>query len=425
MLFRKKLQNIFLIKVVLGLLFVVSFCFAQGTWTHKEPIPTARIFAGSCELDGKIYVIGGAQDNNSSLSTLEVYDPVANTWDTTKANMPTTRAELCVAAVSGKIFAIGGAPAHNSGPALGVVEEYDPSTDSWLSKTSIPTPRKGAACGVINNKIYVAGGATSNWVMSNKLEIYDAVADTWTVGENLNTPIYASQGAVLNDTFFVIGGLIGSPWIGQKTVQKYDPFTDNWTNGTNLINERCAHTSNVVNDTIYVIGGDRQHPIVENVERYNPFNQSWKVIDPTPHGMVCHTSCVYDNEIFIFSGSTTYLFPQPTLTDSVYSYVPPTDTTSIELLENLTPTNFRLTQNYPNPFNPSTTIEFSIPKVEFVTLKIYNLLGQKVTTLVSDKLTPGKYKYTWDASHLASGVYIYKIQTDNGFTKTKKLLLIK
>jgi len=89
------------------------------------------------------------------------------------------------------------------------------------------------------------------------------------------------------------------------------------------------------------------------------------------------------------------------------------------------PNDFHLLQNYPNPFNPSTTIEFSIPKTEHVTLIIYNLLGQEVTTLVSDKLTPGEYKYTWDASHLASGVYIYKIQTDNGFTKTKKLLLIK
>jgi len=93
-------------------------------------------------------------------------------------------------------------------------------------------------------------------------------------------------------------------------------------------------------------------------------------------------------------------------------------------LDNL-PKIFSLKQNYPNPFNPSTTIEFSIPKVEYVNLIVYNLLGQEVTTLVSEKLTPGEYKYTWDASHLASGVYIYKIQTDNGFTKTKKLLLIK
>ena len=89
------------------------------------------------------------------------------------------------------------------------------------------------------------------------------------------------------------------------------------------------------------------------------------------------------------------------------------------------PKGFVLNQNYPNPFNPSTAIEFSIPKTEFVTLKIYNLLGQEVTTLVSEKLTPGNYKCEWDACGFASGVYIYKITTDNGFEKSKKLVLIR
>ncbi|MFC2089008.1 T9SS type A sorting domain-containing protein, partial [Calditrichota bacterium] len=88
------------------------------------------------------------------------------------------------------------------------------------------------------------------------------------------------------------------------------------------------------------------------------------------------------------------------------------------------PSAFILSQNYPNPFNPSTNIEISIPKTEFVTLKIYNLLGQEVATLVSDKLTPGNFKYTWDASGFASGVYYYKIQT-NEYVETRKLLLIK
>ncbi len=86
--------------------------------------------------------------------------------------------------------------------------------------------------------------------------------------------------------------------------------------------------------------------------------------------------------------------------------------------------DYRLEQNYPNPFNPSTTIEFSIHISEFVTLKIYNLLGQEVTTLVSDKLTAGTYKYDWDAAALASGIYYYSLETGT-FAKTKKLLFIK
>ena len=85
---------------------------------------------------------------------------------------------------------------------------------------------------------------------------------------------------------------------------------------------------------------------------------------------------------------------------------------------------FKLEQNYPNPFNQITNIQFSIPRVEFVTLKIYNMLGQEITTLVSDQLNSGTYNFTWDASNFASGVYVYKIETDD-FVQSKKLILIK
>lgn len=88
------------------------------------------------------------------------------------------------------------------------------------------------------------------------------------------------------------------------------------------------------------------------------------------------------------------------------------------------PNQFVLYQNYPNPFNPRTNIQFSIPKTEIVTLKIYNLLGQEVATLVSNKLNPGNYTYTWDASGFASGVYLYKIEAGS-FVESKKLLLLK
>jgi len=88
------------------------------------------------------------------------------------------------------------------------------------------------------------------------------------------------------------------------------------------------------------------------------------------------------------------------------------------------PKKYFLSQNYPNPFNPKTTIEFSIPKSEFVTLKIYNLLGQEVALLVSDKLKTGNYKYTWDAGSLSSGVYFYELKAGN-YVKSQKMILLK
>ena len=95
-----------------------------------------------------------------------------------------------------------------------------------------------------------------------------------------------------------------------------------------------------------------------------------------------------------------------------------------EVSDIVLPGHYVLRQNYPNPFNPSTTIEFSLPKTEFVTLKIYNLLGQEVEELVAKRLTPGNYTYSWNAGLLSSGVYIYRIQA-GAFQEVRKMIYLK
>ena len=88
------------------------------------------------------------------------------------------------------------------------------------------------------------------------------------------------------------------------------------------------------------------------------------------------------------------------------------------------PFEYSLHQNFPNPFNPTTNIQFTIPKTEFVSLKIYNLLGQEISTLFSEKLKSGTYQYTLDASSLASGVYLYHLQAGE-YVETKKMILLQ
>lgn len=88
------------------------------------------------------------------------------------------------------------------------------------------------------------------------------------------------------------------------------------------------------------------------------------------------------------------------------------------------PSEFALNQNYPNPFNPSTVITFSLAKESNVTLNVYNIIGQKVATLVNKRMGSGNYEYKFDASNLGSGVYIYRLETDN-FSVAKKMMLIK
>ena len=93
------------------------------------------------------------------------------------------------------------------------------------------------------------------------------------------------------------------------------------------------------------------------------------------------------------------------------------------------PTKFDLSQNYPNPFNPSTTIKFSVPKATVVILKIYNMIGQEVATLVNEQKEIGFYSLTWNGKNnfntqVASGVYIYRIVAGD-FVSVKKMNLLK
>ena len=85
---------------------------------------------------------------------------------------------------------------------------------------------------------------------------------------------------------------------------------------------------------------------------------------------------------------------------------------------------FDLSQNYPNPFNPTTTIKYQIPELSFVTLKIYDVLGSEVATLINEEKPVGSYDVEWVAAGLPSGIYFYRIQTGN-FIETKKMLLLK
>lgn len=99
-------------------------------------------------------------------------------------------------------------------------------------------------------------------------------------------------------------------------------------------------------------------------------------------------------------------------------------TTDVTEYEQIIPTEFTLFQNFPNPFNPSTTIKYNLPQSGNVTLKIYDLLGSEVTTLIDEEKLAGSYESNFDGSELSSGTYFYSLQSGD-FIDTKKMILIK
>jgi hypothetical protein len=131
-------------------------------------------------------------------------------------------------------------------------------------------------------------------------------------------------------------------------------------------------------------------------------------------GLQCKTVCA-------LAVTGTYLFAGTY--DGVWSR-PISELVSIKSLVRELPTQFTLNQNYPNPFNPSTTIQFELPRTSQVNLTVFDILGREVSVLVNARRNAGIYEVNCDGSHLASGVYFYRLQAGD-FVASKKMLVLK
>ena len=134
------------------------------------------------------------------------------------------------------------------------------------------------------------------------------------------------------------------------------------------------------------------------------------ITTPTPQDL---------NSIHSFTGTNGWAVGN--LGVIISNYTPPTN---VENENNIAPNSLLLEQNYPNPFNPSTKISFTLLAREFVTLKVFNVLGSEVAILVNDNMEAGLHEITFNASGLNSGVYFYAISTKN-FTSIRKMILLK
>ncbi len=274
-------QRILKVMVVAGILGIASTSYAaKGTWTRKADMPTARICSYTGVVDGKIYAIGGGQNiTGGYLSTVEMYDPTTDTW-IQKADMPTARNGHAVSVVNGKIYAIGGEPSAQA--SIPTVEEYDPTTDTWTQKADMPTRRTFLCAAAVNGKIYAIGGviagepADPDWD-TRHVEEYDPTTDTWIRKADMLTARSNAAACAVDGKIYVIGGVIGNLHNAPiSTVEEYDPATDTWTRKANMPTARMALSASVVDGKIYAIGGGIWNgPIFSTVEKYDPTTDTW------------------------------------------------------------------------------------------------------------------------------------------------------
>ncbi len=280
----------------------------------------AKIFA----IGGRV-LLERDEFGDTELSTVEMYDPETDTWER-KANMPTARSGVSVSVVDGKIYAIGGETIKkiayhkswtNETKELPTVEMYDPVTDTWTQKADMPTPRKTKTC-VVDGKIYAIGGSgfdlTSNnhWQLAT-VEVYDPTTDAWAKAKSMNHTRYDAALSVVNGEIYAMGGT-GWPLIEDQSnsylssVEVFNPETHRWQERTEMIAPKAGHAASVTDGKIYVTGGylwkDKEFKHLSTIEIYDPTTDRWTQEPDMLMGKSGHASEVIDGQIYIFGGNS-------------------------------------------------------------------------------------------------------------------------
>jgi hypothetical protein len=259
-----------------------------GAWANGSSMPTARVGAAAAEVNGQLYVISGT-DGSTVINSVDVYNPVTGTWANPSPvpAIATGRAFARAIALGGQLYVIGGCTVADCSNITGTVEVYDPNANSWSAKASMPsgTERYDAAVGVINGKLYVAGGHNAGGVIGT-VEIYNPVTDTWTSGQSMGTARSAAAAGVINGLLYVAGGSDGGGPV--NTLQSYDPVLDSWTplTASPAMAAQSFAGGAVLNGMLYAVSGiDGGSNPTGAVQAYDPVANSWANQTPIPTGL--------------------------------------------------------------------------------------------------------------------------------------------
>jgi N-acetylneuraminic acid mutarotase len=249
-------------------------------WTKKKNMPVASHHLALAEHNGKVYVFGGFRYPDSGpaawqpMDNVWEYDPGADTWKAL-APLPTKRGSANAVVVNGKIHVIGGAGLHPGSkevvvhPArphrsLSVNEVYDPATNTWETKSPMPTARNHAAAGFVNNRIYVIGGRLGAAFITRAsntdiVEVYDPATDQWgDLKAPMPTPRSASAWGTFKGRIYVAGGEERTSGYQRtfRAVEAYDPATNRWIAMPSMDFPRHGMAGDIVNGRLHLVSGD-------------------------------------------------------------------------------------------------------------------------------------------------------------------------
>jgi N-acetylneuraminic acid mutarotase len=316
---------------------------AENSWVTKASMHFSRTGAGAAVVNGIVYVIGGSQRYNTSdagfsyrsINSTEAYDPATDTW-VDKASMPTSRDGPGVAVFQDKIYCFGGRNVSKDySISTNVNEVYDTEIDSWETKTPMPTARSGFQASEVDDKIYLIGGrveseSSSISEKSAQVEIYDPVTDSWAFGTPIPTAVAGYASAVLDGKIYIISGVEGSSTYSNLT-QVYDPQTDEWSFSVPIPMSVTAAAAGATTGTkvakaIYVIGGSNEtYPLNSQYANqvYFPESNSWSMAASMPVDRAGSAVAVVNDTLYVMGGGHNIFTMDSTI---VMQYTPFTNT---------------------------------------------------------------------------------------------------
>lgn len=276
---------------VLHLLSSPSSCSIQ--------MKTARAFLGVATLDNVVFAVGGYNEQQSFLDSVEYYSPISRTWQFAR-HLNVARASLGLCAFEDRLIAVGGenralpnVPDQNP-VYLSSVEVYNKRSNSWRMGTSMSTPRSFIGLGLEGAAVYAIGGYDGEDYLRT-VERYDPARDLWSTVAPLNAPRSCCGVATLNGCLYVAGGYNTDHCL--RSVEMYDPRSNTWTNMPPLEVERSYLSMVEFNGSLYAIGGlDSNESALDIVERYDPALQRWFSCAPLTSPVYASGLCVLDEK---------------------------------------------------------------------------------------------------------------------------------
>lgn len=220
-----------------------AYNVAANSWTTKRPYPgPVDAINGATPINGKLYVTSG--------NALYVYNPAADSW-TRRANMPRSVFGGVQANLGGRLYVYACA----GDPCSHVFWRYNPSTNLWAVKRVPPSVHNTGAVGVINGKLYLAGGSDQQFRVNPAMEVYDEATNTWKSGPRMLDARASAASAVVKGKLYVAGGSDagGAPSVDRLTV--FDPATNTWTEKAPMPAEGRRAGAAEANGLLFVMGG--------------------------------------------------------------------------------------------------------------------------------------------------------------------------